>query len=92
MGEGVLRAVPGPGRDEGPDDPLMRDLEGGALRRGRLRQGRTLKDVADRAQVFDMIATNGQMPLSPAARSLMHQAYYDAAKLLHDAYGEAVEV
>lgn len=57
MGEGVLRPVPvpvpgtGPGRDERPDEPLMRDLVGAALRRARLRQGRTLKDVADRAQV-----------------------------------------
>lgn len=51
MGEGVLRAVPDPGRAGGPDEPLMRDLVGAALRRARLRQGRTLKDVADRAQV-----------------------------------------
>lgn len=59
MGEGVLRAVPGPGRGPGPgpvrgdrpNDPLMRDLVGAALRRARLRQGRTLRDVADRAQV-----------------------------------------
>ncbi|WP_405675949.1 helix-turn-helix domain-containing protein [Streptomyces sp. NBC_01511] len=65
MGEGVLRAVPGPGRGSGhghgpghgpgrdnkPDEPLMRDLVGAALRRARLRQGRTLRDVADRAQV-----------------------------------------
>ena len=58
----------------------------------RTRDAEVAQEIADRAQVFDMIATNGQMPLSPAARSLMHQAYYDAAKLLHDAYGEAVEV
>ncbi|MFC8076386.1 helix-turn-helix domain-containing protein [Streptomyces sp. NPDC057307] len=53
MGEGVLRAVPGPGpgRDSKADEPLMRDLVGAALRRARLRQGRTLRDVADRAQV-----------------------------------------
>ncbi|MFD3519609.1 helix-turn-helix domain-containing protein [Streptomyces sp. NPDC058653] len=63
MGEGVLRAVPGPGdgpgprpgggpgQDEGHDEPLMRDLVGAALRRARLRQGRTLRDVADRARV-----------------------------------------
>lgn len=59
MGEGVLRAVPGPvrndksgngPRDSGPE-PLMRDLVGAALRRARLRQGRTLRDVADQAQV-----------------------------------------
>ncbi|MFF2188603.1 helix-turn-helix domain-containing protein [Streptomyces sp. NPDC058155] len=51
MGEGVLRAVPVAGRGDRPDEPLMRDLVGAALRRARLRQGRTLKDVADRAQV-----------------------------------------
>lgn len=51
MSEGVLRAVPGPGRDDRPDEPLMRDLVGAVLRRARLRQGRTLRDVADRAQV-----------------------------------------
>ncbi|MFI6085993.1 helix-turn-helix domain-containing protein [Streptomyces sp. NPDC051217] len=51
MGEGVLRAVPGPGAADRPDEPLMRDLVGAALRRARLRQGRTLRDVADRAQV-----------------------------------------
>lgn len=53
MGKGVLRAVPGPGpgRDDKGDEPLLRDLVGAALRRARLRQGRTLRDVADRAQV-----------------------------------------
>ncbi|MEU9744332.1 helix-turn-helix domain-containing protein [Streptomyces niveus] len=53
MGEGVLRAVPGPGpgRDGEADEPLLRDLVGAALRRARLRQGRTLRDVADQARV-----------------------------------------
>lgn len=51
MGEGVLRAVPGPGRDDKAGEPLLRDLVGAALRRARLRQGRTLRDVADQAQV-----------------------------------------
>ncbi|MFI6690509.1 helix-turn-helix domain-containing protein [Streptomyces sp. NPDC050433] len=54
MSEGVLRAVPGPGRDTSgntADEPLLRDLVGAALRRARLRQGRTLRDVADQAQV-----------------------------------------
>lgn len=50
------------------------------------------QEIIDRGFVFDMIATNDQMPLSPSARQLMHQAYFDAAKLLHDAYGAAVEV
>ena len=50
------------------------------------------QEIIDRALVFDMIATNAQMPLSCDARRLMHQAYYEAAKLLHDAYGEALEV
>ncbi|WP_405795288.1 helix-turn-helix domain-containing protein [Streptomyces sp. NBC_01506] len=51
MSEGVLRAVPDPGRGDGPGEPLLRDLVGAALRRARLRQGRTLRDVADRARV-----------------------------------------
>ncbi|GAA1782064.1 MULTISPECIES: helix-turn-helix transcriptional regulator [Streptomonospora] len=33
------------------DEPLMRDLIGGVLRRARLEQGRTLQDVAEDAQV-----------------------------------------
>lgn len=34
-----------------PDDPLMRDLIGGLLRRARTEQGRTLREVAEDAQV-----------------------------------------
>ena len=40
-----------PGPPGASDEPLLRDLVGAALRRARLRQGRTLRDVADRAQV-----------------------------------------
>lgn len=41
------------GGDEGDrtDDPLLRDLIGQALRRARKAQGRTLREVADDAQV-----------------------------------------
>lgn len=59
---------------------------------GEPRDAEVAQEIIDRALVFDMIATNGKMPLSPDARRLMHQAYYDAAKLLHDAYGAEVEV
>nr|AJW65415.1 XRE family transcription regulator [Nocardiopsis sp. CMB-M0232] len=62
MHEPVLRAVPdepvvrpvprAPQEDHGAAaDPLMRDLVGATLRRIRLEQGRTLRDVADSAQV-----------------------------------------
>lgn len=47
MTERILHAVPDP-RD---DDPLMRDLIGSVLRRARLEQGRTLREVAESAQV-----------------------------------------
>ncbi|MFC4561907.1 helix-turn-helix domain-containing protein [Nocardiopsis mangrovi] len=50
----VLRPVPRERPSDGPaagGDPLMRDLVGAALRRIRLEQGRTLRDVADAAQV-----------------------------------------
>ncbi|PSK98534.1 helix-turn-helix protein [Murinocardiopsis flavida] len=47
MTDRILHAVPDP-RD---DDPLMRDLVGTALRRARLEQGRTLREVAEAAQV-----------------------------------------
>lgn len=50
------------------------------------------QEILDRAFVFDMIATNSRMPLSTDGRQLMHKAYFDTAKLLHDAYGAEVEV
>lgn len=56
------------------------------------RDAEIAQELIDRAHVFDMIATNGKMPLSPDARQLMHKAYFDAAKLLHDAYGAEIEV
>ncbi|PRX97740.1 helix-turn-helix domain-containing protein [Allonocardiopsis opalescens] len=48
MSDRVLRAVPAA---EEKDEPLMRDLIGAALRRARVAQGRTLRDVAEAAQV-----------------------------------------
>ncbi|CAM3764576.1 hypothetical protein GCM10009799_21710 [Nocardiopsis rhodophaea] len=48
MSERVLHSVP-EAREE--DEPLMRDLIGDVLRRARLEQGRTLREVAEEAQV-----------------------------------------
>uniref|UniRef100_UPI000623E52F helix-turn-helix domain-containing protein n=1 Tax=Allosalinactinospora lopnorensis TaxID=1352348 RepID=UPI000623E52F len=48
MSDPLLRAVPA---SEEADEPLMRDLIGGALRRARTEQGRTLREVAETAQV-----------------------------------------
>ncbi|GAA3727844.1 transcriptional regulator with XRE-family HTH domain [Spinactinospora alkalitolerans] len=48
MTERVLHAVPDIGAE---DEPLMRDLIGTVLRRARLEQGRTLREVAETAQV-----------------------------------------
>lgn len=47
MTDRILHAVP----DPQDDDPLLRDLIGGVLRRARLEQGRTLREVAETAQV-----------------------------------------
>ncbi|ASU81965.1 XRE family transcriptional regulator [Nocardiopsis gilva YIM 90087] len=48
MSERALHSVPD-AREE--DEPLMRDLIGDLLRRARLEQGRTLREVAEEAQV-----------------------------------------
>lgn len=56
------------------------------------RDAEIAQEIIDRALVFDMIATNSRMPLSQTGRQLMHKAYFDAATLLHDAYGAEVEV
>lgn len=48
MSERLLRAVPD--SPEG-DEPLMRHLVGSVLRRARIEQGRTLREVAEAAQV-----------------------------------------
>ncbi|MFH8560706.1 helix-turn-helix domain-containing protein [Streptomyces sp. NPDC017988] len=48
-----VKAVPGPAREPGPSakEPLWRDVVGDVLRRERLAQERTLKDVADAARI-----------------------------------------
>ena len=55
MSESVLRSLDqarrGPSPDEPADEPLMRDLIGDLLRRTRVGQGRTLREVAEDAQV-----------------------------------------
>ncbi|EGX56245.1 DNA-binding protein [Streptomyces zinciresistens K42] len=48
---GTPRASPPPGRAPEPREPLWRDLVGDVLRRERLAQERTLKDVADAARI-----------------------------------------
>lgn len=48
MNERILHSVPAP---QAADDPLMRDVVGTVLRRARLAQGRTLREVAEAAQV-----------------------------------------
>ncbi len=50
------------------------------------------QEIIDRALVFDLIATNAQMPLSSDARRLMHKAYFDTAQQLHSIYGAEIEV
>jgi ribosome-binding protein aMBF1 (putative translation factor) len=56
--EPMSQPVPFPGRDGSAvgrravdEDPLMRDLIGATLRRARLEQGRTLREVAEDARV-----------------------------------------
>lgn len=55
MSESVLRSLDqarrGPSPDEPAGEPLMRDLIGDLLRRTRVEQGRTLREVAEDAQV-----------------------------------------
>ncbi|MBR8743655.1 helix-turn-helix domain-containing protein [Nocardiopsis sp. MG754419] len=55
MSESVLRSLDearrGPVREERAAEPLMRDLIGDLLRRTRVDQGRTLREVAEDAQV-----------------------------------------
>ncbi|GLU48564.1 helix-turn-helix domain-containing protein [Nocardiopsis ansamitocini] len=48
MSDRILHIVPDPAHDE---EPLLRHLIGDALRRVRQEQGRTLREVADAAQV-----------------------------------------
>ncbi|GHH14460.1 helix-turn-helix domain-containing protein [Streptomyces lanatus] len=45
------RPAPAPPRPPAPKEPLWRDLVGDVLRRERLAQERTLKDVADAARI-----------------------------------------
>ncbi|MCD7444573.1 helix-turn-helix transcriptional regulator [Streptomyces lincolnensis] len=44
-------AAPAPGEPRAPKEPLWRDLVGDVLRRERLAQERTLKEVADAARI-----------------------------------------
>ncbi|MEU7658178.1 helix-turn-helix domain-containing protein [Streptomyces lincolnensis] len=44
-------AAPAPGEPHAPKEPLWRDLVGDVLRRERLAQERTLKEVADEARI-----------------------------------------
>ncbi|WP_289939246.1 helix-turn-helix transcriptional regulator [Streptomyces sp. S.PNR 29] len=47
----ATRPQPGPGARPAPREPLWRDLVGDVLRRERLAQERTLKDVAEAARI-----------------------------------------
>ncbi len=48
MSERILHALPDPDPEE---EPLLRELVGEQLRRARVEQGRTLREVAETAQV-----------------------------------------
>lgn len=91
MSDSVLRdldqARRGP-RTEQPDDPLMRDLIGELLRRTRNDQGRTLREVAEDAQVSLPYLSEIERGRKEASSELLAAIYRSLGLSLTDVLAE----
>jgi DNA-binding XRE family transcriptional regulator len=94
----VLRPVPEPAMPEsaGEEDPLLRELVGARLRRVRLDQGRTLREVAENAQVslpyLSEIERGRKEPSSEVLASVCRALHLRLADLLGTLHGELTAV
>ncbi|GGX01278.1 transcriptional regulator [Streptomyces malachitofuscus] len=89
-------ASPTPAPAPAPREPLWRDLVGDVLRRERLAQERTLKDVADAARIsmpYLSEVERGRKEASSEVLAAAAQALgLGLGDLLHRAHGELVRV
>ncbi len=75
-------------RAEEPQDPLMRDLIGDLLRRTRTGQGRTLRDVAEDAQVSLPYLSEIERGRKEASSEVLAAVYRSLGLSLSDVLGE----
>ncbi|PDP85933.1 transcriptional regulator [Glycomyces fuscus] len=78
-------------RAEEPEDPLMRDLIGDLLRRTRTGQGRTLRDVAEDAQVSLPYLSEIERGRKEASSEVLAAVYRSLGLSLSDVLGELYE-
>ncbi|WP_150249044.1 helix-turn-helix domain-containing protein [Nocardiopsis deserti] len=76
---------------EEPQDPLMRDLVGDLLRRTRTEQGRTLRDVAEDAQVSLPYLSEIERGRKEASSEVLAAVYRSLGLSLSDVLGELYE-
>ncbi|MFD6949651.1 transcriptional regulator [Nocardiopsis sp. TSRI0078] len=79
------------GRAEEPGDPLMRDLIGDLLRRTRTEQGRTLREVAEDAQVSLPYLSEIERGRKEASSEVLAAVYRSLGLSLSDVLGELYE-
>ncbi|GAA1464774.1 helix-turn-helix domain-containing protein [Nocardiopsis exhalans] len=92
MPESVLHALDearrGDRSQERPDEPLMRDLIGDLLRRTRTEQGRTLREVAEDAQVSLPYLSEVERGLKEASSEVLAAIYRSLGLSIVDVLGE----
>lgn len=92
MSESVLHSLDearrGPRPDEPEDEPLMRDLIGDLLRRTRVEQGRTLREVAEDAQVSLPYLSEIERGRKEASSELLAAVYRSLGLSITDVLGE----
>lgn len=92
MPESVLHALDearrGDRSHERPDEPLMRDLIGDLLRRTRTEQGRTLREVAEDAQVSLPYLSEVERGRKEASSEVLAAIYRSLGLSIVDVLGE----
>jgi transcriptional regulator with XRE-family HTH domain len=92
MSEGVLRTLDeareGDRSRARPDEPLMRDLIGDLLRRTRVEQGRTLREVAEDAQVSLPYLSEVERGRKEASSEVLAAIYRSLGLSIVDVFGE----
>ncbi|GAB3728095.1 helix-turn-helix domain-containing protein [Nocardiopsis nanhaiensis] len=92
MSESVLHALDAARRGnrsgDGPEEPLMRDLIGDLLRRTRVEQGRTLREVAEDAQVSLPYLSEIERGRKEASSELLAAIYRSLGLGIADVLGE----
>ncbi len=92
MSENVLHALEearrGDRSQERPDEPLMRDLIGELLRRTRTEQGRTLREVAEDAQVSLPYLSEVERGRKEASSEVLAAIYRSLGLSIVDVFGE----